>query len=502
MKGVSYLSELEFSLYTGKGNIKDIAQLYNFYAKTKNYPQLNRIKQIMQIYMKKDDLYKNNTTTLFVIHNDKEYNNKNVKIFPFISYKGFFDLSYRYNIKLFSYLIKEYFIETILVHRDVADVSPEAVQIMESLCKECHKTFRVLKKSSTPSIVLQQIISDKEDAKYATSLLDFPSEIAISTLTAQCNIKCKFCEQAYRNFTYRETDINIFKRIIAAIPEKKFCSVGLTPFMEPLTSKKFLQYVEIACSMRPDANIAFNTNGVLLTEEMSRKLIDLGLKRLSISLNLPDRESYKNFCGKDFFHTIKNNIYSLNKIMKEKNSVYPKVIIQFLNIPPVVGNENELRNIWGEYCDGIYFRNVSTPVGDSQKVKELMEKYPDIIDTQIKREAGTPCASMMHTCGIDYMGYYIPCCPLKHQRDAAGKRKYKFMEIGHVDDMDIETAWKSEKWTQLRCWQMAGLISTCNKCGINQNPEENNLKVKNGILEHCIEKMFTHGNCFSNVAND
>ena len=63
--------------------------------------------------------------------------------------------------------------------------------------------------------------------------MDFPSEIAILTFVKQCNIKCRFCQQSYDTVPFREMSIDIFKKSIEAIPDKRDCNVGLTPFMEP-----------------------------------------------------------------------------------------------------------------------------------------------------------------------------------------------------------------------------------------------------------------------------
>lgn len=475
--------DLEYRLYSGKGTLADMLALYDFYTEKKYRIHANRISTLMHRYIKTVE-HNDGGKKLFIKCGKDHVESTSTYIFPFESYTEFVTMGYTYNVRFLSYLIQESRFNEVIVHKDVVQASPQAVAIIAELCRECHKRIHIMGQD-TEETLLQKLISDKEDASYVEGLLDFPTEICISTFVKQCNIKCRFCEQAYREIPSREVSFDVFKRIIEALPKKMFCNVGLTPYMEPLTSKKYLSYVEYALKERPDANIGFNTNGVLLTEEKSRKLIDMGLKYLSISLNMPDRESHMWFCGKDFFETTVRNIRMLHRLKQQKRSKYPKVTVQFLKLPPVVGNEEQIQQEWMPYCDYVYFRNVSAPVGSPEKLEELKQVAPDIIETQVVRPEGTPCSSMMHTCSIDHMGYYVPCCLIELMRDESGKRKYKFMEIGHVDDMDVQTAWKSKKWRQLRCWQLSGLISTCRGCNMNQASQEKLFRMKNGVLQHC-----------------
>ena len=246
--------------------------------------------------------------------------------------------------------------------------------------------------------------------------------------------------------------------------------------------------MDIACGLRPDANIGFNTNGVLLNEEVCCRMVDVGLKHLVVSLNMPDKESYKKFSGKDFFDIIVKNLKILRRVKTEKNSKWPVVILQFLNAPPVLGNENKLRDDWDELYDNIFFRNIAAPGVSKDKLAELKDKIIDIPVTQIIRPAAVPCASMMVTCGIDWLGYYVPCCRLCMERSFVGKRKYKYMELGHVNDIDVQTAWRSAGWGRLRAEQIAGLLRVCNDCTSNQVSHARLQQYADGILSYCYNK--------------
>lgn len=98
---------------------------------------------------------------------------------------------------------------------------------------------------------------------------------------------------------------------------------------------------------------------------------------------------------------------------------------------------------------------------------------------------------MLGTCAIDMFGYYVPCCTLMIKRNEVAKRKHKFMEIGHVHDMDILTAWQSPKWQQLRAWQVAGLLAHCNRCEINATGLVQMKQNTNGMLHHLASMLPT-----------
>lgn len=470
------IGALEERLFSGDWSFEDIDVLCLLYQQQKNLAQWGRITDIKNyaskhIYVKQEKIF---------LQKDVSFSHKpGVYIFPFTKKNIFFSPSEQHNIQLLCYLLKESIYDELIIDNKICEEHLDVTSFLKDLCNLYNKKYRIVDKKTT------DLISTEYDTMFVQKMLMLPSEIAILPLTGSCNVKCRFCEQAYTKIPYHKMDFDIFRHAINAIPDNMFIKVGLTPFQEPLSTKIFNSYLEYALKIRPEANITFNTNGTFLTEEVSRWLVDIGLKTIVISLNMPDPISYQNFIGKDFFNKVVNNIETLCRIKKQKNSSYPTIIVQYLKLPPVLGQEAVLQKRWENIADIVWFRNVSAPTSDPQKLALFKKFNPQLPETTLPREEALPCMSTMVTCAIDMFGYYLPCCTTLIERCNAGKRKFKFLEFGHVSNMDVQTAWNSQKLQQIRAWQLAGLIGTCNRCTSNQSNLAQLYALKNGIIQNC-----------------
>lgn len=476
------LGLLEEKLFAGTATINDVFALLQGYQRKGNTAQSFRILDIVHTW------FKNTKETLgedvLYIKRQPEFRREGgICFFPFSSAEAFLSPAATYGLEMLTYLIRECRIGEVLLAAEIAQSNPEICRTIETLCAQCSTQCRIMGEKDARKAHKAIDLQDSQNFRHA---MQVPREIALSPMIGPCNIKCNFCEQAYKKYSYREMDFDLFKQAVRAIPPKIAIKTSLTPFQEPLTTKSFMKYLGFALKERPQANIGFNTNGICLTEKVSRTLIEMGCKYLIISLNMPDEKSYQNFCGKDFFATVKKNILSLHELKAQCNSTYPRTSLQFLNAFPVLGNEDSLRQTWQPYVDAVFFTNIHAPTKDFVLPGHTNSSEEDADTakptTQIVLEAGTPCASMLFTCAVDMQGYYLPCCALMIKRNEINKRKYKFMEIGHVSEMDMLTAWQSPKWRQLRAWQVAGLLSTCKRCDTNTLPRLDAMRLKNGLM--------------------
>jgi radical SAM protein with 4Fe4S-binding SPASM domain len=70
--------------------------------------------------------------------------------------------------------------------------------------------------------------------------------------------------------------------------------------------------------------VTFHTNGLLLTEEMSRALIDAGLDHMTISIDGATEETYKAVRGASL-DTLIANLRRLDQLKRQRSSEYPKL---------------------------------------------------------------------------------------------------------------------------------------------------------------------------------
>jgi radical SAM protein with 4Fe4S-binding SPASM domain len=122
--------------------------------------------------------------------------------------------------------------------------------------------------------------------------LKTPFVIMIDPSSA-CNLRCKFCPtgdiskirlsgryQGYMRF-------DLFRKIIDDIDEfeNPIKTLRLYKEGEPLVNPFFPQFVDYARKSNKVLKIDTTTNGLLLTRDLSRKIIDAGLDQINISIN-------------------------------------------------------------------------------------------------------------------------------------------------------------------------------------------------------------------------
>ena len=110
--------------------------------------------------------------------------------------------------------------------------------------------------------------------------------------TNQCNLKCRTCIRNFWNEPMGKMSKSVFKRIIegikafSSLPEVVFFGGFGEPLFHPDIVDMITQVKKLGIS------VELITNGMLLTKDMSRALINAGLDRLWVSLDGATPESY------------------------------------------------------------------------------------------------------------------------------------------------------------------------------------------------------------------
>lgn len=111
---------------------------------------------------------------------------------------------------------------------------------------------------------------------------DFPSHIDIEPASA-CQMRCPMCYTTYMPENLKGLmKWDLYTKIIDEAAARKVYSIKLSWRGEPLLNKRIVDMVKYAKD-KGIKEVAFLTNGELLTHEMSEKLVDAGLDWLSIS---------------------------------------------------------------------------------------------------------------------------------------------------------------------------------------------------------------------------
>ncbi|MHB1276410.1 MAG: radical SAM protein [Candidatus Humimicrobiaceae bacterium] len=187
-----------------------------------------------------------------------------------------------------------------------------------------------------------------------------PIKLWIET-SSRCNLKCGLCIN--RNLPLSEKkdmDFNLFKKIIDQVKDYVY-EVNLFHRGEPLLNPDIVEMVEYAAQSKIKTRLY--TNAVLLTPDISERLIRSGLDLVAFSFDGYTKEVYeKNRCGSVFEETLEN-------------------IICFLKIRRKLGLKKPCVNLLTMEYDS----NTSSAKFSIQK-KEFIKRFKDLpLDTLIAR---------------------------------------------------------------------------------------------------------------------
>ena len=158
--------------------------------------------------------------------------------------------------------------------------------------------------------------------------------------TNMCNFKCKPCVHGHDksredlkpfiNFDY-ETYINIIKELKNwSGPKLKL--LRLTALGEPFMNPMICEMIRLAKDADIAERVDLFTNGSLLTEEICKELVDIGLDyiRISIYSVLPDR--HKEITRSNVsIEKIRNNVETLFRIREEKCQKKPYILAKMFD---------------------------------------------------------------------------------------------------------------------------------------------------------------------------
>lgn len=143
--------------------------------------------------------------------------------------------------------------------------------------------------------------------------------------TTNCNYNCQACPRFGVLKDFKNMNYDDFCKIIDQIKPKKVTFSGLgEPLIHPDCFKmiKYLKDREIS--------VRLTTNGSILNEKNSERLIDLNVDIINISLDAATQETYDKVRDKKSLEKVKENILLLQDLKKSKNSEVPILRTSFV----------------------------------------------------------------------------------------------------------------------------------------------------------------------------
>lgn len=194
-------------------------------------------------------------------------------------------------------------------------------------------------------------------------------------ITNYCNLECKMC---FRNELPKDScnNANIpvgkFKLIIDTF---KPLYLNMGPGGEPLLHPQFFEMVKYA--KQKGIKVIVSTNGTTLANNnVAEKLVKCGLDALKISIDAPDRETYKQIRKQDYFDKI---VEGIDKISHSKRRLQSSCPGLRFDIVLLKGNYNRLVDILKlanqKSISYVFFRALNYAGFSESNIKNLIGEF-------------------------------------------------------------------------------------------------------------------------------
>jgi MoaA/NifB/PqqE/SkfB family radical SAM enzyme len=158
-------------------------------------------------------------------------------------------------------------------------------------------------------------------------------------ITNRCNLNCSTCMRNVWDVEYGCMPAQTFERILSGIKTRSpKPDIFIGGYGEPLSHPDCLEMIEKAKSL--GLHVSLITNGILLTEEVSRKLIELQLDRLWVSLDGASPECYADVRLGDALPVILENLNRLRTLQYQLFGFSPWGMLPRLGIAFVAMRRN------------------------------------------------------------------------------------------------------------------------------------------------------------------
>ncbi len=291
---------------------------------------------------------------------------------------------------------------------------------------------------------------EEYDAASNLKKLDYPIQLDFE-LNSSCNMRCPMCpisaESPKGKGKKTWFDFEFYKEILEFSVQKGTKAIKLNYINEPLIRNDLIKFIDFAKKIGV-LDIYFSTNGLLLNEQISEKLINSGLTRIQISIDATTQETYDKIRpGGDYNKIIKNVLNFIN-LKKKLNSNLPLVRVNFVKTEFNHKELNDFLILWKDKVDMIGIQEFVKPT----KVKKNITGKREI------RKKKFQCSFPFKQLVINNEKKILPCCTFWGE-------ELELQEL--TKPQDLITAWNSKKMNFLRDKHLKGeydQISQCKKC--------------------------------------
>jgi len=327
--------------------------------------------------------------------------------------------------------------------------------------------------------------------------LDLPRCLFLE-VTNRCNLRCRSCPHTFSELeSPRTLAWADFLRVVEQFPNLE--RVVLHGIGEPLLNPELPRMV--AHLKGRGATVLFNSNGVLLDEEIGRALIDGGLDELRISMDAAHTDSYARIRGEPLLGRIEANLHRFTRLQRQMGAAIPRVSLWMTGMRENLAELPALVRLAGQvgvtevYLQRlVYYLDKRNPPGLMSTEHALSPDGDAVMEIIVEAEAAArelgvtlrasgatdprgslaelgsakprpwaECRRPWTTSYVTANGNCLPCC-----MGPFATADYGSLIVGNLFETDFSRVWNGESYRDWRSSLLHGQAPVpCTGCGVH-----------------------------------
>lgn len=302
-------------------------------------------------------------------------------------------------------------------------------------------------------------------------------------ITNGCNLSCKMCYRNYWQDSIGFMGKDLFKRLMEQLNE--FSSIDVFHFGgigEPLVHPDFMEFMELA---KKKYQVHVSTNGTLLNDKVSEKIVNLGIDRIIFSLDSPEEQGFKDIRGISR-NIIYKNIKTIVEMKKKVRSDLPDLEIEFVAMKSNIKEIPEIADVARELGVSKIIVSNLLPLSEEQAREIVYDgsmHYEKHVSEFLRRAMGHRMMTIMpefklrteRVCDfmekkstvVSWDGAVIPCYRFLHTYPEyifGRKKMVNRYSFGNIKEKSLRDIWNSKEYMRFRFIVSSSLYPSCIDC--------------------------------------
>lgn len=281
----------------------------------------------------------------------------------------------------------------------------------------------------------------------------FPSQVIIDA-TEVCNLACIHCphpdfkKSEYYDARYLSPELNA-----KIVDEVRNYGIGKTQYIrytsegEPLVHPKGYEMIEYAVR-NSGVYVTLTTNGTIMNEQRTRKLLDAGVHMIDISIDAFNADTYSKIRVNGDLEITRSNVLNLLSWVKKSGSS-TKVVVSFIEQPQNTHEVADFESYWKEQgADSVVVRRLHSAAGAVINIANIMRR-------EQAHEVRRPCVYPWERIVLNPRGY-LSFCPADWTHGSS---------MIDYANTTVAEVWQGEFYRQLRKAHMSNNYVEHKFCG-------------------------------------